>query len=132
VVQESERQVFQEQSKSLQPEVQKGPSGSELSLPGLEGRPAVRGNLADTGESYLLDISHLVRDDFQIIRPIDNWNDPHFELKQSNALKDDVQQWLTDNKVHYTLDLRPSWVRHPSMITIYDSKDAMWFKLTWL
>jgi hypothetical protein len=132
MVQESERQIFQNSNKDLQCSVQERASGGELPLPGLEGRPAVRGNLADTGESYLLDISHLVRDDFKIIRPVENWDNPHFELKQSNALKDDVQQWLTDNKVHYTLDLRPTWVKHPSMITIYNSKDAMWFKLTWL
>jgi hypothetical protein len=47
-------------------------------------------------------------------------------------LKKEVQEWLEELQVEYTLDIRPIWASSASTITIVDARHATLFKLVWM
>jgi len=88
------------------------------------GRPIIRSSLPGPPRQPLADIgqSHI----FHVEALLDR------KTTSQPSLLPEIEEWLQENKVEFTLDLRPRWAAHASTITIVNPKDAIWFKLTWM
>lgn len=65
-----------------------------------------------------------------LLNPANFLEDAYLPL--TSQLRDDVLEWLEANNVKYDLVLKSTMSIRPSHIKIFDSNQAMLFKLTWM